>query len=161
VVEELEITSFVSLRDLFFEELSVAAGVAFCGGTPSCPTAGQFGLVDVQGEGALGHIELDEVPVLHEGERPSHRGLGRNMEDASAIGSPRHAGVGNAEEIADALCKEVIGKGKHAGLRDARGTDWSGILHHKHMVLGDAERGVMDPLLQVGVVLEDHRRPLV
>lgn len=155
VVEEFEIAAFIGLGDFLFEEFSVAAGESFFGRSPGGATGREFFLADVKRDGAISGIEFDHVTILHESERAADRRFRRNVEDAGAVGSAGHAGIGDAEEIANAFFEEVFRDGKHAGFGNAGGADGSGILHDEDVLLGDAESGIVDAGLHVGIILED------
>ena len=115
----------------------------------------------MESDGAILDIEFDHVAILHQSERAADRGFGRYVQDAGAIRSAGHAGVGDAEDIADAFFEKVFWNGKHAGFGDAGRADGSGILHHDDVLLGDAEGGVVNALLHVGVVFENDGRSFV
>ena len=154
-VEEAEVAAFVGLGDFVFEELAVTTGVAFFGRGPGGASGREFFVADVKGEGAIGDIEFDEIAILHEGEGAADGGFGRNVEDAGSVGSAGHAGIGDAEDVADSFFEEVFWNGKHAGFGDAGGANWAGILHDENVFRSDTEGGIVDAFLDVGVVFED------
>ncbi len=123
-MEEFEIAAFVGLGDFLFEEFSVAPGEAFFGRRPGSATGREFFFADVKSEGAIGGIEFDHVAVLHEGERAADRGFGRNVEDAGPVRGAGHAGIGDAEEIADAFFEKVLWNRQASRIRECRARRW-------------------------------------
>ena len=154
VVEEMKVAAFVSLRDFLFEKFAVAAGEAFFRRRPGGLALGEFVIADVKGEGSVLGVEFDEVAVLHESQRSADGGFRRDVKDASAVRGARHAGIGDAENVADSLLEEIVGNGEHSGFGNPGGADRAGVLHDKNMVLGDSERRIVNAFLHVGVVLE-------
>ena len=50
-----------------------------------------------------GHVQLDDVAVADEGQRPADERLGRDVQHAGAVGRAAHARVRDAQHVADAL----------------------------------------------------------
>ena len=142
-------------------QLPVAAGQLRCRRLPRRTALGELFIADVQVQAALGHVELDQVAVLHQRERPAGRGLGRGVQHHGAVGGAAHARVADAHHVGDALLQH-LGRQRHvADLGHAGVALGPAVLQHQDAVLVDVEVGVVDARVEVVAVLEHHRAAVV
>lgn len=73
---------------------------------PSC----EFLIGYVQMQTARGHVELDEVPVAHQYQRPTLGSLRRDMQHHCAVRCSAHARIGHPHHVGHALLQELGGK---------------------------------------------------
>ena len=119
---------------------------------------GQFGLARrAAASGARLYIEFNLVAIANEGERSADGRFRRDVQDDRAIRRAAHAGVGDADHIADALFQQLLRDGQVADLGHARSANGAGVLQHEHVVGRDVERGVVDARFDIGRVFEDER----
>jgi hypothetical protein len=92
-------------------ELPVAAVHGGFGALPGGAAARQLGVVHVQVQLARGHVERDQVAVLHQRQRAAGGGLGRGVQHHGAVGGAAHARVADAHHVGDALRSTLGGSG--------------------------------------------------
>ena len=139
------------------EQLRVAAGGRELSGHPGRTAGGEVFFRDAQVDAATRDVQRDEVARLDERQRASDEGLGRDVQDAGAVGGAGHAGVADPHHVADALLQQLLGDREHAPLRHARAAERAGIPKDEDRVGGDVQRRVVDAGVHVVVVLEDDR----
>ena len=61
---------------------------------PGCAPPPQFALVHRQREVRVGRIQLDDIAITDQRQRPAGGRFGRDMQDDRAEGRPAHARVG-------------------------------------------------------------------
>ena len=66
------------------------------------------------------HVELDQVAVLHAGERAADEGLRRDVQHAAAVARAAHARIRDAHHVAHALLEELLRHRQHAPFGHAR-----------------------------------------
>ena len=67
----------------------------------------QLLLVDQQLETAAGDVQLDQVAVLHQCQRPTHGRFRRHVQDDGALGGAAHARVGDPHDVRDASAQQL------------------------------------------------------
>ena len=77
------------------------------------------------------------------------------MENTGAIGSTRHAGVRDPKDVTHSFFEEIFWDWEHPRFGNSRSADGPCILHDEDMIFGDAEGGIMNPFLNVGVVFKN------
>ena len=98
VLQKVEVTALVRLGDVVDIKLAVAAGVFGLGLFP-CGAAGfEFGVIHVQMNFSIGHVEFDFVAGLHERQRTAHVAFGCEMQYAHAVAGATHTGIGKLEQ---------------------------------------------------------------
>ena len=83
------------------------------------------------------------------------------MKHAGAVAGAAHAGVGDANHVANAFLEQFVRNGKHAPFGNARGADGTCVLENDDVVTGQAERLIVEPCLHVRVVRKDDGRTAV
>jgi hypothetical protein len=113
----------------------------------------------VQVQPAAGHVQRDQVTVLHQRQRAAGGGLGRGVQHHGAVGGAAHARVADADHVGDALLQH-LGRQRHvADLGHAGVALGAAVLQHQDAGLVDVEVVVVDAGVEVGAVLEHHRAP--
>ena len=77
------------------------------------------------------------------------------MQDHRAVRRAAHARVGNTDHVLDALLEELLRNGRGAPLGHAGRSLGSDALQHEHGAFVHGEIRVVDPRVQIRVVLED------
>src|SRR5262245_40255666 len=73
--EEIEVAALVGLLYVLREDRAVATLILACRGLPGALALRQLGVGDLQVQLTRGHIQRDQVAVLHDGERAADVGL--------------------------------------------------------------------------------------
>lgn len=73
IVEEAEVAAFVGLGDLVLEEFSISARVVFFGRSPGSAALFQLVVADMEGDAAIGEVELYQVAIFDEREWSANR----------------------------------------------------------------------------------------
>ncbi len=154
--EEAEVASFVGLGDFVEEELAVAAGEFRWWWRPLAAAACEFRVADEEFERAVGDVELDEVACLDEGERATRCGFRGHVQDAGAVAGAAHAGVRDADHVADAGFEEFLRDGEHAPFWHAGAAERTGVAENENGFRGDVEVVRVDDLLEFRVGIEDE-----
>ena len=124
-------------------------------------------LLDLHHEARHGRLALvrdvkrDEVAVTDRGQRTTGGCLGGDVEHDGAKGGAAHAGVGDADHVADAVAQEFLGNGNHAGLGHAGSANRAGVLQDQYVVWSNIERGIVNPAGQILDRGEDDRAAAV
>ena len=118
----------------------------------------QLPVVHAEREPARRDVELDDVAVADQRERPADERLRRDVQHAGAVAGAAHARVRDAHHVAHALRQQLLRDRQHAPLGHARAAERSGILQHQHRVGRHRQIRIVDPRLQVVVVAEHDRR---
>src|SRR5579859_3075797 len=74
---------------------------------PLASASGEFLIGYVQMQTAGRHVELDEVPVAHQCERPTLGGLRRDMQHHRAVRRSAHSRIGYPHYVGDALLQDL------------------------------------------------------
>src|SRR5215213_1142231 len=106
--QEVEVAALVGLGDMALVEGREGALVTQSCRFPFGAAALQFLLVDPHVEAPCLYVKLHEVAGLEQAERPAYGGLGRDMEDASAVVRATHASVADAHHVAHALLQKLL-----------------------------------------------------
>ena len=156
-LQEVEVAPLVRLQHVLRVELAVAARVLDGRGdsTPRGAVASSASLTRSV-EPALGHVELDEVAVAHERQRPADERLRRHVQHARAVGRAAHARVRDPHHVAHACLQQLLRNRQHAPLGHPRPAQRAGMLQHEHRVGRDRQVGIVDARRQVVVVAEHH-----
>src|SRR5262245_21072827 len=101
--EEVEVAAFIGLLHVLREDGAVAALVFPCRRFPGAFSFLQFLVGHFQIQLPFFHIELDQVAILHQRQRPADIGLRRDVQYAAAVARAAHARVGNAHHVAHAV----------------------------------------------------------
>src|SRR5260370_24455117 len=92
-LQKIEVAAFVGLADVLREDGAVAA-LEFAGrGLPGAFSLLQFCLGNLQVQNPLVDIELDEVAVSDQRERPANVGFRRDVQYAGAVARSAHARI--------------------------------------------------------------------
>ena len=70
-LEKIEVATFVRLRHVAGVEMTEASRVGHLARLPAGPPSCQLVVSDAKREAAAWHVELDEVTVAHERQRPA------------------------------------------------------------------------------------------
>src|SRR5690606_8394007 len=138
--EEVEVRSGVGALNMSVEEPRITALGNRHIGLPGFQACLDLRLGQVEMQAARRHVHLDHVAVPHDGERPANGGFGRRMQDHSAVCRTRHARIGDADHVGDAL-PEHLGRQAHiADFCHARIPFRPAVLQHHDRVLVYIER---------------------
>src|SRR5687768_15028656 len=77
--KKIEVTSAMRLFDALLVEFAVATFMSACRRTPCFTSTSKLLCVNAKVQSSRVNVELDDVPISHERERPANRRLGRNM----------------------------------------------------------------------------------
>src|SRR5437016_3349410 len=89
--EEIEIAALIGLRDVLLVERAIAAREFSGRRLPRRAAAGELLFAHLELELARGDIELDQIAVLYEFERPADEGFRRDVQHARAVARAAHA----------------------------------------------------------------------
>src|SRR5690348_2739208 len=92
--EKIEIAAFVGLSNMLRIKRTVAARIARGRRRPRGAAARHLVLADVQMNTARGHVHLDLVARVNQGERSADEALRRDVQDAGAVAGAAHARIG-------------------------------------------------------------------
>src|SRR5690348_14184104 len=132
--EKVEVAAAVRLLDVLIVEPAIAARVPTLRGAPSLASTLELIRVDAETQPAGGNVELDDVPVAHEGERAADCGLRRNVQQGGAIGRAAHSRIRDADHVANTALEEFARQGEHAPLRHRR-AHGTGVAQNEHTIL--------------------------
>ena len=107
-------------------------------GPPFGAAALQLVLADQEVDLARLDVDLDHVAGPDQGQRAADRGLGRDVQDAGAVGGAAHPRVGDPHHLAHALLEQLHRQRQHAPFGHA-GAHRAGVLEHQDVVGRDVE----------------------
>jgi hypothetical protein len=100
--QEVEIRASVRLLDVAYVHLHVSAIVSRLWRSPLGTPARELVFRNIEMEAPCLDVELDEVPLVHQRERPADGGFGADMKDDGAICGAAHPRVRDPHHVGDA-----------------------------------------------------------
>ena len=155
--EEVEVAALVGLRDVTGVEVAVAAGIGDLARLPLRAPRRQLLVGHPQRQPPRRDVELDDVAVPDERQRPADERLRRDVQHARAVAGAAHPRVGDAHHVADALLQQLLRDRQHPPLGHAGTAERTRVLQHQHRIGRHRQRRIVDPRREIVVVLEHHR----
>ena len=93
---------------------------------------------------ATGHVQPDQVTVLHQGQRATSRALRGAVQHHGAVRRAAHPGVGDPHHVGDPSSGQPLGDGDRSRLRHP-GRYRTGVAQHQHVLLGHVQVRVGQP----------------
>ena len=140
-------------------ERAVATHVSGWRRTPVGAAAGELVVGDSEREPAIGNVELDDVAVPHQRERPADVRLRRDVQHARAVRRPAHSRIGDADHVAHALFEQLLWNRQLAPFGHSGTANRTRVFEHEHRIARDRQGRVVDARRHVVVVCEHDRGP--